>query len=123
MAILTGYTVFDMTDMGVSDAFAIAAQVDTAGDVARVTPWNHQRDLTITFYPVHADLNALDLPVPMSKVTITGRADLPLPRAFAGDWRYVGPGEIMTTNRGLMVMRLGLKKWNPLYGQTITPTP
>lgn len=122
VAVMEGLTVIDLTTMAVTDHFRVSEQRDTAGDVVRVTPWDQQRDLTISFYPMSFNPAGIDLPTPMSKVVITGRPEIPLPLAFAGDWRYVGPGEITATNTGLMVMRLTLRRWNPSYGKTLTPT-
>lgn len=122
VASVSGVAVFDLAAMSVSDSFQVAEQIDVDGDVVRVTPWRQQRNVLITFYPTMADPSQLDLPVPMSKVTVFNRPELPLPKVFWGEWRYVGPGELSTANNNLMVMRLNIRKWNPLYGQTIVPS-
>jgi len=122
VAALQGFTVFEVNGAGSGDAFRLAEQRDEDGDVVRVTPWDHQRTITVEFYPTTGDLANLEPPTPMSKVTIAQRVGPPLPKMFVGEFRLIGATANLA-NRGLMTMTLTLKRWNPLYGRTITPTP
>lgn len=109
----------DLQAMSVTDRFKLAEQIDTAGDVVRVTPWNHQRDIRFTIHPVVDDTSLLALPVPMSVFSVSARPGAPsgkaMPGLFYGNWWYIGGGTVETTNTGLMVWKLPARKYNPLY--------
>lgn len=118
---IQGIGLFDPTANSVQDRFALAEQIDTQGDIARVTPYRQQFDCVVTFYPMGV-IPTVDFPWPLATVNIAPVADIPCPAVFLGNWKYVG-GEIHAVNNGLLVMRLQIRKWNPRYagGPTYTP--
>lgn len=119
--IVEGLGIFDPIANAVQDRFILAEQIDTQGDVARVTPYRQEQNCVVTFYPMGI-ISMVDFPWPMARVVVSPVADIPCPTAFLGNWRYVG-GDINATNNGLLVMRLQLRRWNPRYagGPTYTP--
>ena len=118
---LTGYSIIDLSDATFVDTFRLAEQRDVDGDVARITAWDHQRTLSLVFYPTFADMSLVDLPVPGSRVVIGARIGPPSPTVLHGDYNYVGPGSLHYSHTGLAVMSLVIRRYNPLYGKTITP--
>lgn len=116
-----GYGIIEPVSNTVRDTFQLAEQIDTRGDVVRVTPYNQQHQCEVTFYPM-GFIEANFFPPPMALVVITPIADIPCPGLFLGNWRYVG-GTITAMNTALLVMRLQLRRWNPRYagGPIYTP--
>jgi hypothetical protein len=118
---VTGWGVIELIGNAVRDLFGLAEQTDRRGDVVRVTPFRQQQDCQVTFYPMGL-LPLLTFPLPMSTVIIAPTANLPCPALFVGRWAYIG-GDIQTINRGLMTMKLNLRRWNTAYtgGPSYTP--
>ena len=116
-----GYGLFEPIGNVVQDQFQLAEQIDTRGDVVRVTPYRQQHNCEVTFYPM-VIIAMTTFPPPMAMVVVTPIADIPCPAVFLGQWRYVG-GNIVASNTALLVMRLQLRRWNPYYagGPTYTP--
>ena len=116
---LPGFVVFDMDRLDLHDLFRNAVQSDQDDDIVRVTPYQHQRVVTLQFMPFVADTYGLDVPEPGSLLRIDQRVGPPLPKMFRGDWRYIGPGTAGLTNTNAFVMTLTCRKCNPLWDESV----
>ena len=104
---------FEPISNAVEDTFQIVEQIDTQGDVARVTPCRQELNCVVTFYPT-GTIELVTFPDPCSRVIVTPIADLPCPQVYLGTWSYVG-GRLQAVKNGLMTMRLNLRRWNTRY--------
>ena len=76
---LPGFVIFDLDRPDLHDLFRNAVQSDQDDDIVRVTPYQHQRVVTLQFMPFVADTYGLDVPEPGSLLRIDQRVGPPLP--------------------------------------------